>query len=440
MKTSFSPVSARTNAEGILEIGGCSCAELAKEFGTPLYILDESTLRENARRYKSALEKFYPNSEAIFACKALCTKAVLAILRQEGFGVDVVSAGELHTARSVNFVPEKIYLHGNNKSREELSMLCESSKSKIVIDNFNELKLLKDILKGESSRQIGILLRVAPGVECHTHEYIKTGHLDSKFGFDFEQLDIVIKEVLENKNLKLLGLHAHIGSQIFEIQPYIDLCEILLGKYSEIKEKYNIELEELDIGGGIGIYYTEHDEPPFIEEALERISKKIKSECAERGLPEPKLIIEPGRSLVGNAGVTLYSIGSTKQVPNGTFYVSVDGGMADNPRVITYQAEYRVSPVKKSLNLELVDCRIAGRYCESGDVLIKKTKLPNNIKAGDLLAIFATGAYNYSMSSNYNRVPRPAMVLVNDGKAELILKRETLDELLRNDILPERLI
>lgn len=433
----YYPNSAKYNLLGHLEVGGYDLIELAERFGTPLYILDEQTIRETAREYKQALDEFYPNSLPIFASKALSLQAVFALLNQEGFGLDVVSAGELYTAQSISFPAHKIYLHGNNKSVAEIEMACDLKEAKIIIDNFSDLEILKQLNKPAS-----VLIRLTPGVECHTHDYIKTGHLDSKFGFDPQQLDLAIEEINKNPNLNLLGLHSHIGSQIFETLPFQDAARILLEKYQQIKQKYGLELEELNLGGGIGIHYTAQDDPPAIRDIIRNLATTIKSLVSEFGLKEPKLILEPGRSLVGRAGVTLYKIGASKQVPQGKSYLSVDGGMADNPRPITYQAKYSAQLANRLVSETevLKTFTIAGRYCESGDVLIESLELPESTNKQDLLVVFGTGAYNYAMSSNYNRVPKPAMVLVGAGEAEIILQRETLEDLLRNDVLPSRLL
>jgi diaminopimelate decarboxylase len=433
-KFNYHPNSSLIDPQGELIVGGYKISELAERFGTPLYVLDEQTIREVAREYKQALDEFYPNNLPIFASKALSIQAVFAILQQEGFGLDVVSAGELFTAKSINFPENKIYLHGNNKSEEELRMACESKGTKIIIDNFHEIKLLQKI-----GKPIDILLRVTPGVECHTHEYIKTGHLDSKFGFDLEQLDDAIELILGNKNINLIGLHSHIGSQIFEITPYKDAARILIENFAKIRDKYGITLSELNIGGGLGIHYTNQDDPPNIRETFKQVTDSIKSNLDESGLPYPKLLIEPGRSIVGRAGVTVYTLGANKKVPEGKHYFAVDGGMADNPRPITYQAQYSAIVANKADEQADTTYTIAGRYCESGDILLKEIKLPTSLEAGDLLTVFGTGAYNYSMSSHYNRVPKPCMVLVHDGEAEIIVKRETLEDLIQNDILPPRL-
>jgi diaminopimelate decarboxylase len=430
----YFPDTAKIEANGHLSIAGYPLPELAERFGTPLYLLDEQTIRNTARKYKKTLDKFYPNNLPIFASKALCVQAVFAILQQEGFGLDVVSAGELYTAQSIKFPANKIYLHGNNKSQDELELACKYSGCKVILDNFNDIKLL-----GRIGKPVEALMRITPGVECHTHDYIKTGHTDSKFGFDLEQVDEAIQLIQKTPNINLIGLHSHIGSQIFEIEPHQDAANILLTKFVALKEKYGYELTELNIGGGFGIHYTNSDDPPETEEIIEKVCTSIKAKLAEFKLEPPKLIIEPGRSLTGKAGTTLYTLGAKKNIPNVRNYLSCDGGMADNPRPITYQAEYAACLANKATEAADTSFTLAGRYCESGDVLIKDLALPKSADSGDQVVVFGTGAYNYSMSSNYNRVPRPAMVLLNNGEAEIILQRETMDDLLRNDVMPSRL-
>jgi diaminopimelate decarboxylase len=429
----YLPNSAAVNALGHLSVGNYDLTELADRFGTPLYTLDEQTIRQTARSYKQALDKFYPNNLPIFASKSLCLQAIFSILFQEGFGLDVVSAGELYTAQSISFPANKIYLHGNNKSQEELEMAINYG-SKVILDNFNDIKLLHKI-----GKPVQAMLRLTPGVECHTHDYIKTGHLDSKFGFDLDQIDEAIQLIQSTDTINLIGLHSHIGSQIFEIQPHQDAACILLEHFVKLKEKYNCNLTELNVGGGFGIHYTNADDPPSTEAVIEKLTSTIKTKLAEFKLEEPKLIIEPGRSMTGRAGTTLYTLGASKDVPGIRKYISCDGGMADNPRPITYQAKYAACLANKANQKADTQFTLAGRYCESGDVIIRDLALPASTEAGDLIAVFGTGAYNYSMSSNYNRVPRPAMVLLNNGEAEIILQRENLEDLIRNDVLPTRL-
>jgi len=442
----YAPSTFKINRNNHLEIGGCDLVELKKSFGTPLYVIDELTLRENCQKYQKTLEKLYSNSLVIFASKALCLKSIFLIINQEKLGLDVVSAGEFLTAQAVNFPRHKIYLHGNNKQLEELELVIRSSGTRIILDNHNDLSLIKQILKNKDSktenRKLKALVRLTPGVECHTHDYIKTGQNDSKFGFDLDQLTDVLKKKEEIPDLEIIGLHAHIGSQIFKIDPFLDSLKILLRTYRSLPKELKFKLQEINLGGGIGVFYTSKDDPPPIELFLSKITQALKEELRnEEELP--KLILEPGRSIVANSGLTLYTIGAKKNIPDIKNYLSVDGGMADNPRVITYQAEYEAilaNRAKYDSSKNLKNYCIAGRYCESGDVLIKNMLLPENVETGELLAVFGTGAYNYSMSSQYNRVPRPGMILVNSGNADLILKPESHEDLLSHDLVLERLL
>lgn len=435
------PVDFSINEKGELIIGGCNTIELAKTYKTPLYIIDEKTLEHNCFSYINSLKKYYDDFLIIYASKAFTCKAILKIINNCGLGLDVVSGGELHVALETGFKKKNIYFHGNNKSEDEIRLAINNDVGKIVCDNLYELNLIQEISK-EIKKTTDILIRVTPGIECHTHEYIKTGHLDSKFGFDLEYLDSTVSYIKSScKNINLTGLHAHIGSQIFEIKPYEDLIDILFQRFNHIKESYGIELSEINIGGGLGISYTDNDDPFLIEEWAKIISKTIDIQCKKYNFKKPKLICEPGRSIVGNSGITLYKVGNIKEVPNIRKYVAVDGGMADNPRPITYQAKYTAVIANKLKNEdygEIEKVTIAGRYCESGDILIKDIDLPK-VSEGDIIAIFSTGAYNYSMSSNYNMVPRPACVLVKNEKSDLIIERETYQDILSKHIIPDRL-
>lgn len=433
------PLSAKVNSHGFLEIGGCDVPTLVKQFGSPLYILDEETLRSACQQYRDAFKQYYPGeSQVLYASKAWNCLAVCAIAAQEGLGIDVVSGGELYTALSAGVNPDKIYLHGNNKSREELILAIDAGVT-IVVDNWYELKTLVEI--GENSlpthQPIPIMLRLTPGIECHTHEYIRTGHLDSKFGFAPNDLDEVFSFVSQQYSLNCKGVHAHIGSQIFERQPHQDLAAVMV-QWLRKAGTYGLNVTELNVGGGLGIKYIESDDPPTITEWVKAICEVVKSACEEENLPLPKLLSEPGRSLIATACVTAYTIGSTKVIPEIRTYVAVDGGMSDNPRPITYQSVYR-AVVANKISAPLTETvTIAGKHCESGDILIKNAQLPKT-ESGDILVVMGTGAYNYSMASNYNRLPRPAAVLVANGEANLILRRETYQDLIRQDCLPERL-
>ena len=374
----------------------------------------------------------------MYASKALMTKAIAKILDEEKFGFDVVSGGEFYTVLKAGVNPEKVLLNGSNKSIEELEMAVDNNIGRISVDNFLELALLDNILKSKNKTQ-DILLRITPGIECHTHEYIQTGHLDSKFGFDLTQIDEVIELIIEEyTSLNLKGLHAHIGSQIFETKVYYDEIQVMCEQFRRIKDKFDIELTEMNIGGGLGVTYTEEDTPPSTYEIANIIISSINDGIKKYNLPEPTIFIEPGRSIVATAGCTLYTVGSSKQVPNGKKYIAVDGGMADNPRPAMYQAIYRAVIANNAENEDKENVTIAGRFCESGDILIKHIELPKT-NEGDILCVFNTGAYGYSMSSNYNRVLKPAMVLVNNGKSDIIIKRESYDDLIRHDLIPERL-
>ncbi|MGD9579830.1 MAG: diaminopimelate decarboxylase [Vampirovibrionia bacterium] len=433
------PVSMNVNQRGHLEIGGCSAVELASKFSTPLYIMDEDTLRQSMKAYNDAFKPKYKNCMALYASKAFITEAICHILQEEGFGIDVVSGGELYIALKSGFDTSKIYFNGNNKSQEELVMAVDNNLGAVIVDNFYELDLLNRIAESKS-KKVRIMLRITPGIECHTHEYIKTGQIDSKFGFDLTQLDSALEKIVSiYKNLDLQGLHAHIGSQIFDLNSYSDLIKIFLEKYSQIKNKYNIELSKLNMGGGFGIKYTEDDVPPTIQDAAQIVIDAIIKYSEKLGIQLPMLLLEPGRSVVGPAGVTLYQLGSSKEVPDIRTYVAVDGGMADNPRPAMYGAQYTACIANKMLEKNKKLVTVAGRFCESGDILIKDIELADPT-SGDILAVFSTGAYNYSMSSNYNFVPRPACVLVKDGNADIIIERETYQDLVARNKVPSRLL
>ncbi|MBD1995697.1 diaminopimelate decarboxylase [Leptolyngbya sp. FACHB-541] len=431
------PLTAQVNSQDHLQIGGCDVPALVRQFGSPLYVLDEQTLRTACRQYRDAFKRYYPaESLVIYASKAWNCLAVCAIAASEGLGIDIVSGGELYTALQAGVDPKLLYLHGNNKSLEELQLAIASGCT-IVVDNWFELQTLAELTHGKNL-PLPIMLRLTPGIECHTHEYIRTGHLDSKFGFDPDQLDSVFQFISQQEGLECIGLHAHIGSQIFELQPHQDLAGVMVQWLSKASQ-HGLPIRELDIGGGLGIRYTESDDPPSIEEWVRVICESVVKACEAQQVPLPKLIAEPGRSLIGSACVTAYTIGSQKVIPGVRTYVSVDGGMSDNPRPITYQSVYRAVVA----NRMSADCTetvaIAGKHCESGDIVIKQAHLPKT-QPEDILVVMNTGAYNYSMASNYNRVPRPAAVLVNQGEASLILQRETYQDLIRQDCIPERLM
>lgn len=427
------PFNTKRNEKGNLEISGCDAVELAKKYGTPLYVMDEVTLRKIAREYKDAFSS-YKKVNMMYASKALMTSQIAKILHEEGFGFDVVSGGEIFTIHNAKVDMNYATFNGNNKTSDEIELALNLNVGRISVDNFYEIKLLDEIAKKKNKVQ-KILLRITPGIECHTHEYIQTGHLDSKFGFDLTQIDEAVNLIKnECKNLEIKGLHAHIGSQIFETQVYYDEIGVLIKELKRINEVHNLNLDEMNIGGGLGITYTNEDCPPSVYELADVILKSIKENCAKYNFDEPILYIEPGRSIVGTSGVTLYTIGSYKQVPKGRKYIAVDGGMADNPRPSMYGAKYVAEIANKKENENFEKVTVAGRFCESGDILIKDIEL-NSPETGDILCVYNTGAYGYSMSSNYNRVLKPAMVLVNNSQSDIIIKRETYEQLVQNDVL-----
>lgn len=440
------PLSAKINRQNHLEIGGCDVTTLVAQYGSPLYILDEMTLRTACRQYRDSFKKYYlGESQVIYASKAWSCLAVCAVIASEELGFDVVSSGELYTTLTAleqmgisEQSKNKIYFHGNNKSVTELKYALLTG-CKIIVDNWLELETLVKLGADLEIDSIPILLRLTPGIECHTHEYIRTGHLDSKFGFDPNQIDAVLTYVSQNPILNCLGLHAHIGSQIFERQPHQDLGGVLIEWMQKAIHQYNLAISEINVGGGLGIRYTESDDPPSIEEWVKTVSESIANACQTHHLPLPKLISEPGRSLIATACVTAYTVGGRKEIPDLRTYISVDGGMSDNPRPITYQSVYRTAIANRMTEPCQETVTIAGKHCESGDILIKDAQIPKT-EAGDILVVMATGAYNYSMASNYNRLPRPAAVMVNEGEANLILHRETNEDLIRQDRLPSRLL
>lgn len=408
---------------------------LAQRFGTPLYVMDEFYIRETCRRYKNAMEQ-YGNGMVLYAGKAFTNIAMCRLIDQEGLGLDVVSGGELYTAIKAKFPADKIYMHGNNKAYEELFMAVEYGVERIVIDSFQEIELLEQLGR-RFDKTIGVSIRVKPGIEAHTHNYIRTGQQDSKFGFGIDdgQIYEAVELVIARPHLALKGLHCHIGSQIFETEPYIQAVEIMLDLMWSLNDKYGLNVQEIDFGGGFGIRYIESDQPLEPESYINSLADGVKGYCDKNAKPYPKILIEPGRSIVGPAGITLYTIGAIKHIPHVRTYVSVDGGMADNPRPALYQAQYSAVVANKADKPSIQTVSIAGKCCESGDMLIWDIDLPK-IEPGDILAVFATGAYNYSMASNYNRLPVPAVVLVRDGQAEIMVRRQSYDDIIGHDCIP----
>ncbi len=428
------PITAKINSKNHFEIGGCDCVELAKEFGTPLYVLDEITLRGKCREYRTAFKEKYQDSLISYASKALCNTAVLKIIQDEGLGVDVSSGGELYTARRAGCNVSNIFFHGNNKTEKELFDAIDMGVGRIVVDNIEELITI-DVISSKLQKTVNILFRVNPGIEAHTHEFIQTGKTDSKFGIAKDKVVDAVKLTLDMDYVEFVGLHSHIGSQIFEIKPFLAEIDVLITLAVEINEACKVKIKDFNIGGGLGIQYSGTEEVPSIDAFAHQAIAHFKAQYKKTGLPDPRLIVEPGRSIVGNAGITLYTVGSVKDIPGIRKYVAVDGGMSDNPRPILYQAKYEALIANNANEKKLEKVTIVGRFCESGDKLIENYDLPV-VSALDILAVIATGAYNYSMASNYNRVPRPAMILVNNGTPTLIVKRESYDDLILNDILP----
>jgi len=414
---------------GHLMIGGVDSVDLAKKYGTPLYVFDVASIRSQIRKFKLAFEQAGLKYQVSYASKAFAVKAIYQVMKQEDVHIDVVSGGELYTALAAGFPSDKISFHGNNKSFEELEMAVKNHVGVIMLDNFHEIELLARILKTDDEK-INVMLRLTPGISAHTHKYDQTGQTDSKFGFDVEsgQAKKAMQLVLENKRMNLLGIHAHIGSQIFGTQGFIMLAKKMIEIAKNLQKEFNYWPQVINLGGGFGISYNEADDPITAQEFISQIANELKQSCDD----VPEIWIEPGRSIVGPAGYTLYTIGSRKDIPNLPPYISVDGGMGDNIRPALYQAKYEAVVANKMGQENIETAHIAGKYCESGDILIDKQELPET-KVGDILAILDTGAYGYSMAMNYNRNPRPAVVFVENGQDKLVVKRETYQDLISLD-------
>ena len=425
----------QVNAAGHLTIGGCDTVELARKYGTPLYVMDESSIRTALRDYKRSIDENYENGGMVaYASKACCFQELYRIVMQEGCGADVVSGGELYTAMRVGFPADRLYFHGNNKSESELRMALEYGVGRIVVDNLTELAQLSRISQ-EMGKTAAIFLRITPGIDALTHSFVRTGQIDSKFGITLENGDAMkaVRRALETPGVELKGLHCHIGSQIFDEEPFIHAAETMLNFMAQIRDETGIVLTQLNLGGGFGIRYTEDDHPKAYGEYMKLVSGALHKRAKALQMPVPYLIIEPGRSAVASAGITLYTVGAVKDIPGIRTYVSIDGGMPDNPRYALYQAAYTAVVANKAAQPADRIYTISGRCCESGDLIQEHTPL-QECEHGDILAVLATGAYNYSMSSNYNRLPRPAIVMVRDGQARIVVKAETYEDLNRNDL------
>ncbi len=422
------------NSNNHLCIGGVDTVDLVREYGSPLYVLDESAIRANCRLYTEAMQRFYNgNGMILYASKAFCSVATCKIIASEGMGLDVVSGGELYTAHKAGFPMEHIYFHGNNKTKEELEMALSLHVGRIVVDNLDELLQLEQLC-AKANQRASVLFRIKPGIDAHTHDFIMTGQIDSKFGVSLENGEAlyVIRAATQLSHIDVVGVHCHIGSQIFDLAPFEKAAEVMVHFMADIRDELGLTLSELNLGGGYGICYTEEDDPIAYDKYMEAVSHVVKQTASSRNLPLPKILMEPGRSIVGNAGLTLYTVGSIKNIPNVRSYLAVDGGMTDNPRFILYNAKYDFMLANRAGEPKNATYTIAGRCCESGDLLGKDVQLPT-AQRGDILAVLDTGAYNYSMSSNYNRVPRPAVVMTQNGQSRVIIKRETYADVIRND-------
>ena len=432
------PSTSTVNALGHLVIGGCDTVQLVERFGTPLWVIDQDTIAHAVRACFAGLAS-YPEIRICYAGKAFLCLAMCKLIEDLNLSLDVVSDGELYTALKAGFPAERIFMHGNSKSPQEIRRAIEATGVTIVADNLAELDLIASIAS-ELNKTVNIMLRVTPGVEPETHQYNKTGQNNSKFGVPLAQVPQAVAKCLSLKNvLCLKGLHAHLGSQTHKIEPYLQIIEILADTYAQILSENGLTMPILDVGGGLGIAYTREDRPMAIDFWAESIAKHTKAVFTKMDLPLPQLVVEPGRSIVGTAGVTLYRARHKKTLPDGAEYLALDGGMADNPRPTTYQAKYTAGIANRMAAREAdKSISLVGRYCESGDIIIKETNIA--AEPGDIVAIFGTGAYNYSMSSNYNRTARPSCVLVKNGEAELIIERETLDDLISHDRIPSRFL
>lgn len=426
------------NSENHLVIGQHDTVELAKKFGTPLYVLDEDLMRDNCRAYKNAIDTYYDgHGLVLFASKALCTMYTGRLVAEEGLGADVVSGGELYTLYKAGFPMEKVFFHGNNKTPDEIELALNCGVGHIVVDNKYELELLNRIANEKNVNQ-RILFRIKPGIDAHTHDFVKTGQIDSKFGVALENGEAyeIHKLALSMSNIQIDGVHCHIGSQIFDVEPFCEAAKVMIGFIADLYDKLGIKVNILNLGGGFGIKYTATDDPIAPSEYIHKVTNVVKELAQEKGIDLPFLVFEPGRSIVASAGITLYTVGCVKEIENVRTYVSIDGGMCDNPRYILYGSKYTAVLANNASAEPVAPVTIAGKCCESGDLIQEHVMMPQ-IHVGDTLAVLATGAYNYSMSSNYNRIPRPPIVAVSGNEAKIIVKRETYDDLIKNDVLEE---
>ena len=423
------------NGRNHLTIGGVDVLELAEKYGTPLYVMDEGQIRSNCRMFRHSIEKHYGGKGMVtYASKAFSCKEMCRIVAEEDLGLDVVSGGEIYTAVQAGFPAQRMFFHGNNKTPEEIAYALEAGVGRIVVDNLTELDILNRMAHA-AGKVAKILFRIKPGVDAHTHSFVRTGQIDSKFGLALETGEAMqaVKEAAKLENVSLVGMHCHIGSQIFDIEPFEHAAQVMLQFIADIKRETGIVIQELDLGGGFGIKYVPENDPVPYDSYMEKVSEVVKNSCKELGIELPFIVIEPGRSIVGPAGITLYKVGSIKNIPNVRTYVAIDGGMTDNPRYALYESEYELVAAGRAGDARTQSVTLAGKCCESGD-LIGKDMSAQEIHEGDIVAVLATGAYNYSMASNYNRIPRPAVVMVKDGVSRIVVKRESFEDLVRNDI------
>ncbi len=424
------------SAEGRLLFAGQDAAALLRQYGSPLYLFDEERIRENCRTYYNAMkESFGEKALPLYASKAASFKEMYRIVGSEGFGIDVVSAGEIYTAKAAGFPLEKAYFHSNNKTDEDIAFAIENGVGHFVVDNEDELFTI-DRIAGQQNHCQKVLLRLTPGIDTHTYEAVNTGKVDSKFGSAIEtgQAEAITKIALELPHLRLMGFHCHVGSQVFDSDTFIRSAEIMLTFMAQMQAKYGYTAEVLDLGGGYGVRYLESDPEIDIAANIRQVAEFVQNKCKVLNLDVPVIHLEPGRSIVADAGLTLYTVGTIKQIPGYKNYVSVDGGMTDNPRFALYGSEYTVVAPEKMKEPCTFPCSVVGRCCESGDIIQENVMLPASMKRGDAIAVLTTGAYNFSMASNYNRIPRLPVVMLNGGTARLVVKRETLDDIIKNDL------
>ncbi len=423
------------NEKGHLTIGGADTVEIAEKYGTPVIVYSEDGIRKNCKAFVDSIDRYYDGKgRVLYAGKAFSCLEMCRIIKDEKMGLDVVSGGEIYTAVKAGFPADRIYFHGNNKTYDELMLALEYGIGRIIVDNPDELNTLSNMAK-EQGKTVNIYMRIKPGIDAHTHSFVKTGQIDSKFGFALETGEAMacVKLCAETENINLVGLHCHIGSQIFDVDPFVHAAEVMMKFIADIKNETGIEITELDLGGGFGIKYIDSDKPVPFDEYMNPVSRAVKSSAEKYGVAVPFVLIEPGRSIAGAEAVTLYTVGNVKNIPDIRTYVAIDGGMADNPRYILYQSDYTVLCANKADKPKDMTVTVAGKCCESGD-LIQENAAIQTVEKGDILAVLSTGAYNYSMASNYNRIPRPEVLMVRNGEVRTVIKKEAYEDLIKNDV------